>query len=305
MNICFLEYESDSEEGIIGGGANQQPSRSTLRDILGSFGKGKKRQVKRSKLRPNSEASLDEADAGVIIGPPMGNQLSSAEEAFGSARLSSSTAPPTPSTESPAFRSRSVTDGALNFFTPNSSRKLTGSGGSSRSKKSSRKLISSPISSNVPDQSINGTSYTPVSDLQQQKLFQQQQLKLQREEENLISFDNHQEDSLISFDPIDVGNVAHNTDGQVGGGQAEKKTGPVHTDTSSSMSSSGSLPDTSTASNYLSPNNRHVSFICFIFYLIYPGRIGKLSCLFNKSPIFLNNVFLFVSSTTLETFIEF
>ena len=264
--IFFVEYESDSEEGIIGGGVNQQPSRSTLRDILGSFGKGKKRQVKRSKLRPNSEASLDEADAGVIIGPPMGNQLSSAEEAFGSARLSSSTAPPTPSTESPAFRSRSVTDGGAisNFFTPNSSRKLTGSGGSSRSKKSSRKLISSPISSNVPDQSINGTSYTPVIDLQQQKLFQQQQLKLQREEENLISFDNHQEDSLISFDPIDSslhsGNGAQNIE-QVTGGQAEKKTGPGLTDTSSSMSSSGSLPDTSTASNYLSPNDRNVGFI--------------------------------------------
>ena len=262
----FSEYESDSEEGIIGGGANQQPSRSTLRDILGSFGKGKKRQVKRSKLRPNSEASLDEADAGVIINPPMGNQPSSAEEAFGSARLSSSTAPPTPSTESPAFRSRSVTDGGSisKLFTPNSSRKLTGSGGSSRSKKSSRKLISSPISSNVPDQSINGTSYTPVSDLQQQKLFQQQQLKLQREEENLISFDNHQEDSLISFDVV---NDAQNND-QVGGGQAEKKTSPVHTDTSSNMSSSGSLPDTSTASNYLSPNDRHVGFICLIFIII-------------------------------------
>ena len=196
----------------------------------------------------------------------MGNQPSSAEEAFGSARLSSSTAPPTPSTESPAFRSRSVTDGGSisKLFTPNSSRKLTGSGGSSRSKKSSRKLISSPISSNVPDQSINGTSYTPVSDLQQQKLFQQQQLKLQREEENLISFDNHQEDSLISFDVV---NDAQNND-QVGGGQAEKKTSPVHTDTSSNMSSSGSLPDTSTASNYLSPNDRHVGFICLIFIII-------------------------------------
>jgi hypothetical protein len=177
------------------------------------------------------------------------------------------------------------------FFTPNNNRKSTGAGGSARSKKTSRKQISSPITSNVPEpwlsnmtiaagqhhdslataghshQLDSSSSLLRDSTISAVSVHNNSIMSATSDEHNLMSFDNLQEDSLMSFDPVEgpLVTMPHNNNNneETTNGEVDNKQGNGSSDTSSCMSSNGSIPDTSNSSNKLT--NRHAWF--FISFL--------------------------------------